>query len=91
LSDILMTGDSESTTQSLTSQIEHNITRYKKDILIPFKDSATNWWRKKSSRYPLLGKLAQFYLTIQGISVSPERVFSTADVVTALMTNLKTQ
>ena len=41
-SDVLMMGVSESTTQSLTSQIDHEITRYGKDIPIPLKDSATN-------------------------------------------------
>jgi len=85
-----MTGVSESTTQSLTSQIYHEITRYRKEIPISLKYSATDWWRKKSSHYPLLGKLAQYYLAIPVISVLPKRVFLTAgNVVTALRTNLK--
>jgi len=41
-SDVLMTGVSESTTQSLTSQIDYEIARYRKDIPIPLKNSATN-------------------------------------------------
>jgi len=56
------------------------------------KDYATDWWRKKSSPYPLLGKLTQCYLAIPGTSVPSDGVFSTAGyVVTALRTNLKTQ
>jgi len=59
-------------------------------FLIPQKDSTTDWWRKKSSQYPLLCKLAQCCLTIPQTSVPSERVFSTAgDVVTSLRTNLK--
>ena len=68
-SDVLMMDVSESTTQSLTSQIDHEIARYRKEIPIPLKDSATDWWRKKSSQPPLLGKLAQCYLAIHGTSV----------------------
>ena len=47
-----------STTRSLASQIDQEIARYRKEILIPLKDSALDWWRNKSSQYPLLGKLA---------------------------------
>ena len=87
---VLMTGVSESTTQSLTSQIHQEIARYRKEIPITLKDSATNWWRKKSSQYSLLGKLAQCYLDVPGTSVPPKRIFSTAgDIVTAVRTNLK--
>jgi len=78
--------------QSLTLQIDHELARYRNGIPIPLKDSPTNWWRKKSSQYPLLGKLVQCYFAIPGTSVHSERVFSTAgDVVTALRTSLKTQ
>ena len=36
-SDVLMTGVKESITQSLTSQIDHEIARYEKEIPIPLK------------------------------------------------------
>lgn len=89
-SDVLIAGVSGPTIQSLQSQIDDEIARYRKEIPIPLKDSATDWWRKKSCQYPLLGKLAQCYLAIPGTSVPSERIFSTAgDVVTALRTNLK--
>ena len=85
-----MRGVTGSTTQSLILQIDHDIAMYRKEIPIPLKDSATDWWRKKSSQNPLLGKLAQRYLAIPGTSVLSEWVFSTAgNVVTALRTNLK--
>ena len=84
-SDVLMTDASEATTQSLTSQIDHEIASYRNDIPILLNDFAKNWWRKKSSQPPLLGKLAQCYLAIPGTSVPPQRVCSTASyVVTAL-------
>jgi len=70
----------------LILQIDHEISIYRKEIPIPLKDSATDWWRKKSSQYHLLCKLAQCYLAIPETSVPPE-VFSTAgDVVTAMRT-----
>ena len=88
--DVLMTGGNQSTTQSLTSQIYQEIVRYRKKIHIPLKDPATDWWRKKSFQYPLLGKLAHCYLAILGTSVPSQRVFSTAGaVVTAPRTTLK--
>ena len=42
-SDSLMTHVSGSTTQPMTSQIDHEIARYRKEISIPLKDSATDW------------------------------------------------
>jgi len=73
----------------LTSQIDHEIAIYRTGIPISLKEPATDWWMKKSSQYPLLGKLAQCYLATSGTSAPSERVFSTAsDVVTTLNTNL---
>lgn len=42
------------------------------------------WWKEHQYEYPLLSHLAKRYLCIPGISVSSERVFSTAgDNITA--------
>ena len=71
-SDVLLTGVSESTTQSLIPQIDHEITRYRKDIPIPLKVYATDWWRKKSSQYPLLSKLTPCYIAILGYENQPQ-------------------
>ena len=71
----MMTGVSEFTTKSVTSKIDHEIARYRKEIPNQLNDSATDWWRKKSSQYPLLRKLAQCYLAFPGTSSPRMRVF----------------
>ena len=68
-SDVLMIGVSEYTTQSLTLEIDYEIARYRKESPIPLKDYATYRWWKKSSQYPLLGKLAQLRLLLSQVLI----------------------
>ena len=57
---------------------------------LKMKDNSLIWWKMNMSRFKLVGRLAQMYLTVPATSVSSERVFSTAgDIVTAHRANLK--
>jgi len=70
-SEVLMTGVSEATRQSLTSQIDHDIARYRKEISISLNGCATCWCRKKSSQYPLLGKQSNVISPSLGFQFHP--------------------
>lgn len=40
-----------------------------------------SWWKAMSTRWPMLSKLAKYYMAIQASSVPSERVFSTAGAI----------
>ena len=66
------------------------VERFREVPDLKMKDNPLIWWKMNMSRFPLLGRLAQMYLTVPTTSVSSERVFSTAgDIVTAQRANLK--
>ena len=66
------------------------VERFREEPDLKMKDNPLIWWKMNMSRFQLLGRLAQMYLTVPATSVSSERVFSTAgDIVTDQRANLK--
>ena len=70
--------------KSLKSRVEYKIVNYKCESSMPLDSNPLLWWKVHQKTYPLLGNLAQKYLSIPATSVASERVFTTAgDLVTA--------
>ena len=44
-------------------------------------DDALEWWSRNEKRFPVIAKLAQYYLSVPATSVPSERIFSTAGLI----------
>ncbi len=64
--------------QDLASLVEDELKRYKSEPRPPQNIEVVEWWRKRRHSYPLLTKVAVYFLMIPATSVPSERVFSVA-------------
>ena len=70
--------------KSSYERLELEIVAYKSEQSIPLCSDPITWWKSKALVYPILGRMARYYLGIPSTSIASERVFSTAgDIVTA--------
>ncbi|CAG8738303.1 3770_t:CDS:1, partial [Cetraspora pellucida] len=56
-------------------------------FLLTIESNSLEWWANNKNRFPVLAKIAQDYLTIQGTSVPCKEVFSTALITISKLHN----
>ena len=78
------------TLTAVRNQVKIELAMYNSEVAIPTSTSPLEWWKEKSSKLPLLSKLARQRLAVQGTSVSAERIFSSAgEIVNAKLASLR--
>jgi hypothetical protein len=70
-------------------RIQSEVSSYKAEDPIPLHDDPLEWWKAHQSTYPILSRMAKYYLGIPAASVPSERVFSSAgEIVCAQKSSL---
>ena len=74
-------------TKSGYEMVEEELSSFKKEPIVPLNGDPLCWWKINVFKYPLITKVAKYYLGVPGTSIHSEQVFSTAgDDVTAQRT-----
>lgn len=86
-------GETGPVTTTPENRAEEELKSYRASPCLPLSEkNPLAWWKHHSYEYPLLSKMAKWYLCIPGTSVAAERVFSTAgDIISAQRSNLKSR
>lgn len=79
-------GSSNEPIQEVESDpVEEEISRYRCEPRVRNDINILEWWKQRKDIYPILSKIARFYLGISATSVATERVFSAGgNVITKL-------